>query len=52
MSFRLFALPLTLAADVITLGNAGMTSKLLQLEENDQIVEAVKALNTPKEKEK
>ena len=43
MSFRLLALPFTLIADAVTFGQSDLTHSLLQLERNDQQVEAYKA---------
>jgi hypothetical protein len=41
---NLFALPLALAADAVTLGEAGVTRRIFQDERNDQEIEAVKAI--------
>lgn len=53
MSFRLLALPLTLIADAVSLGQAGLTHRVLNLEERDQELEAIKeAAQLKREQEK
>ena len=41
---NLLALPLALAADALTFGEAGVTRRIFQDERNDQEIEAVKAM--------
>jgi hypothetical protein len=41
---NLLALPIALAADAVTLGNAGVTRRIFQDERDEREIEALKAL--------
>jgi hypothetical protein len=41
---NLIALPIALVADAVSLGQAGVTRRIFQDEENDKVIEALKAL--------
>lgn len=41
---NLLALPIALVADAITLGQGGVTRRIFQDEQDDKMIEAVKAL--------
>lgn len=40
---NLLALPIALVADAVSLGNAGVTRSIFQDEQDDKMIEAVKA---------